>query len=949
MTRFIDIPSEQKGSSSLPLRRALLCWLFFCALSLHGQHKITIKAQLDDQHHLLEITQEVLFHNRTSQTLHELVFYNWANSYSGKSDVLLSKRILEDYRDDLYTADKMAKGYCKIQSINTEHRQNVAWQPFHQQRDLLKIPLKIPLKKGEKRKVQMHYTVKVPSAIFTHYGFKKEGYVLRYWYLVPAVFEKGVWQADANMGLSDLYSENAAYKVRFTLPQQYCLSSNLVVRFVKHRDAQRVYELSDSSAKEAIITLKKNDHFEHLNFNGYYISTDVPCSLPDVLQAEKIKQALAFLEQYLGVYPRKKIYLPNFIYENNNNPILNIFPKKPMLHRNGLLWDLNFFMGLTSRFISELQIVPHETPWLISGLKMYLMLEYTQKYYPKEKLLGWLSYISGFKNYNLAKLELSNQFKIAYLFVNQQNLNQPLNTPLAKLSNFNREITNPFLAGMALNYLANYLGKPYFRQGLKQFFEAHVKGDNDSFKSLFNPHHEADWFFDRYLKTKKTIRYSLEKQGQKGDLFQLKIKRLGGISTPVPLYKLKGDTIVSKKWVTHVADEKQVELNLEDADRVYINYENFYPEMNQSVNWVSKKSKRWMRPFKFRFYQDIYDLDYNLIFYRPYLDYDEQNGLLVGVNFNNKTILKKNFHYSIKPILSTANNSLVGSVSADYQYVFRESRIFDRFFVGFGADQFYHKQGLQYRKFGGFVGAIFRKNFRSNTKSFIDFKFHQVNRQGDFEDTSQGLYNIYRLQYRLSQPNIVNDFRFSTIAEYNTNFSKLQLDLSYRHLFRNRMQLGFRFFGGTFINNKLDPNIELFNFNLSKPIDYNFDYKVYSRNNVNSFLHQQYIEAEGGFKSYLSNAHHSNTWMTTFTAFYKFSSIGHVYASIGAFKPSGQALQTPYEIGFGKRFILDLFEIYFPIYNQYGWEFKKAYNEKIRLVFFLDFERIYSYFRRGKL
>jgi hypothetical protein len=154
--------------------------------------------------------------------------------------------------------------------------------------------------------------------------------------------------------------------------------------------------------------------------------------------------------------------------------------------------------------------------------------------------------------------------------------------------------------------------------------------------------------------------------------------------------------------------------------------------------------------------------------------------------------------------------------------------------------------------------------------------------------------------------------------------------MGFRKLFENNHQINLRFYAGFFLYSKTNSNY--FSFSLDHPTDYLFDYNYYGRSESSGLFSQQYIEAEGGFKSKLGTTY-ANQWMTTLNGSFNIWNWIELYGDLGMLKNKYQSPQFVYDSGVRLNLVTDYFELYFPVYSNNGLEInQKNYDEKIRFV-----------------
>jgi hypothetical protein len=153
-----------------------------------------------------------------------------------------------------------------------------------------------------------------------------------------------------------------------------------------------------------------------------------------------------------------------------------------------------------------------------------------------------------------------------------------------------------------------------------------------------------------------------------------------------------------------------------------------------------------------------------------------------------------------------------------------------------------------------------------------------------------------------------------------------------------------RLYAGYFLYN--NSNSDYFNFALDRPTDYLFDYNYLGRSESTGLFSQQYIIAEGGFKSKLKNPF-ANQWITTANASFNVWNWVEIYGDLGFLKNKGSKELFVYDSGIRLNLVTDYFELYFPIYSNNGWEVSQPnYAEKIRFIVAFSPNTLISLFTR---
>jgi hypothetical protein len=243
---------------------------------------------------------------------------------------------------------------------------------------------------------------------------------------------------------------------------------------------------------------------------------------------------------------------------------------------------------------------------------------------------------------------------------------------------------------------------------------------------------------------------------------------------------------------------------------------------------------------------------------------------------------------------------------------------------------------------------IRESNFRDNRKQAFLFRQVIVNKEKsnllDGSDASLENYSVFNARYYNTKTELTQHFNFNLDFQFSKNFGKAITEMGYRKLFDNNHQINLRLYAGFFLYN--NTHSDYFSFSLDHPSDYLFDYNYYGRSESKGFFSQQYIEAEGGFKSKI-NTTYANQWMTTLNGSFNIWNWIELYGDMGLMKNKYQSPQFVYDSGVRLNLVTDYFELYFPVYSSNGFEFnQKNYNEKVRFVITLSPSTLINLFNR---
>jgi len=927
----------------------LLFGLCFTNFSF-GQTNMDIIAVLNDSIRTFNIQHKIEYENSSKDTLNAIYLNDWANSYKDKSTPL-AKRFAEDYLRRFHFAKAEERGYTKIYSVNNEELTPYHWSRPLDAADIIKIDLDQPLLPGEKKIIQLLYSVKVPSDKFTRYGYDDQGnFKLNYWYVTPAVYGDG-WEIYSDKNLGNQYTSPVSVNIKLsTRPYLYVASPLKTDRF-ETEDTYKTTYLSGTNNVSSQLYLTKSYRFESIQAN----STEIVTNLEDEGLNPEIKDMLLsrimkFLENRLGDYPHASLMITRDEYLNNPVYGLNQLPSFIRPFPDGFQYDIKQLKTITNQFIKNTILInPRNEQWVYDAILIALMSDYVDEYYPNMKLIGNLSDVIGVRWFHASDLEFNDQYPFLYLHMARKNIDQPLSTAQDSLVKFNKNIANAYKAGTGLKYLESYLQSDAVKRSISEFYKTHVlkpTNENDFLNILQkNTDKDISWFQEDYIKTSKKIDFKISRLRKTKDSLHVTIKNKRDNNMPISLYGLKDGEIVYKTWVDNIKDSKEITIPRDSIDRLALNYEGIAPEVNQRDNYKGV-TKLFNKPVQFRLFQDMEDPRYNQFFFMPEFNYNLYDGISIGPKLYNKTFLDKNFEWKVSPKYGFTSKTIVGSVSANYTSYLDDENLFALRF-GAGGNRFSFGYDLFYEKFTPFVGLYFRNSYlRDNQRQSLTFRNVNVKQDLDpLNPVEQPKYNVVNLGYNYSDTNLIDYLRGSVDYQIAKNFSKVSLTLEYRKLFKSNRQLNLRFFAGTFLFNDETDN-DYFSFALDRPTDYLFDYNYYGRSQASGLFSQQIIVAEGGFKSQLE-PEFANQWITTANGSTNIWKWIYAYGDIGLVKNETFRPKFVYDSGIRMSFVADYFEVYLPVYSNLGWEIgQKNYDEKIRFIVALDINTLISLFTR---
>ncbi|WP_136480951.1 M1 family metallopeptidase [Cognatitamlana onchidii] len=937
--------------------RFFSCVLFLpICIASFGQNKIDLKAVFDIGNKQIKISQTIRYENTTSDELKVIYLSDWNNSYSTKQTPL-AIRLAEEYNNSFHLAKSEDRGFSVIKSIQ-QNGQNVLFEHLENQNDIIKVELKEALKPNDAYVLNLDYLVQIPNSKFTSYGITNKGDLnLRYWYITPAIYD-GEWQYYSNKNLDDLFIPKADITLNLEFPLGYTLTSDLDVIKTTQNTNSQVIELKGNDRNSNKLFLSKRSNFETLDNNELEVISDINYDQIDILEKVLIiEKVTKFISEHFGDYPQKKLLLSHIDYEKDPIYGLNFLPKFIKPYPSNFQYELKVLKIALHNFLENTLLVnPRNEQWLLDGIQIFYAMKYVDSHYPDMKFLGTIADAWLIRSFHAADMKFNDKYVLAYMLMARSNRDQELSKPTDSLLKFNRNIANKYKAGVGLKYLDDFVNRDVVETGIESFVKDNklkpttTKQFESYLKSLTDKN--IDWFFTDYLNTSKKIDFKIKNVSETEDSITLTIKNKRNNNMPVSLYSLKNDSIVSKIWIENIFEEKKVTIPRNNANKLVLNYENTIPEFNLRDNWKSLKGFFFNnKPLQFRLFKDIEDPYYNQVFLMPIIEFNNiYDGITLGVKAYNKTLLKKRFNYKIAPKYSIGSNALTGNASVLNTH-YLENR--DLYSITYGISGGYNSyaEDLFVRKITPGLTFRFRESndLRSNKRKTLLFRYVDINRDKDINNiltSDEPNYSVFNARYIHSNDNLITFHRWYTDFQLGNNFSKLAFNYEFRKLFENNRQLNLRMFAGTFLSNKTDSDSDYFSFALDRPTDYLFDYNYLGRSEDTGLFSQQYIPAEGGFKSKLDPPF-ANQWMTTLNASTTLWRYILLYGDLGFVKNRFESSKFVYDSGVRIDLVTDYFEIYFPLYSNLGWEVGLPdYAERIRFRLTLDPKSLLGLFRR---
>lgn len=938
------------------MKKISICLILFCGIVQVSAQKdsIYIEARLSADRKTLEVNQEIVYHNNSEKDLHTVKLLNWISAYNKRRTALVYRK-LEDRNSDLHFAKPEQLG--RLLDLSIKNSENLPVPVNSISDESLFLPLKKALKPGESVTLHLHYRMLLPDKKFTGYGTDGKYAALKYFFIVPDHFDPDNISKKNYHDIEESVSFNTFWTVNFDLPPNSFVEGNLpqiqMNSFKGYLESDPEFIVSENSLPTMRINVDGND--TEIKF-GYILKPEEKQNLEFYLplHLKFIKEKTGFLPQ--SIFISDKFRAKEDFFGNNDITFWNF---RFQLFTDAEKTDLDYFGIIAKKILDEKIITDKEKDhWFKNGLKSYLEIQYLQKFYQDTKLLGTLPETKIFgvkplKLFHASNVKLLDRYGLAYQYIMSQNLDQKIDEEFSALSNFNDMAVSSFETGSLFSYTADKMGYDRFNTILKDYIQQNT-GKKISPEGFLNELTEADKtssYLTGFLKKKNRIDFRLKSVRKEGDLFNIRIGK--NTDAPIPV-KLETQTSEGEKkayWIETDENERIKNISLpasDDIHKVTLNSGYIFPESKYRDNFLYAKGLfSNTKKIKFKLIKDIPNPEYNEVYVSPRIRFNNAyDKFLFGINLKNQSFFDQKFLYSITPMYSSGTGKLTGSGAVSYSFLPAESIIRSLTFGVSGA-YFHYDYGLAYRKGSLFSTISFRKDPRSTVSRSIGVSYNYFERDLSpkmVANRDYGKYNLWSFGYGYSDSQMIHEKSLSLSTQGMEDFNKITAEGFYRWEFAPKQKLSLRLFAGYFVRN--DTRNSTFNYGISRVSNYSFSYNLLGESANSGILSQQFILADGGFKSFIPGS--VNQWITSFNVDSSIWKIFHVYADAGMYKNKNRPAQFIWDSGIKVRVIPDFLEVYFPIQSSLGFEPSfKDYGKRIRYTLVLNLGSIINAARRG--
>ncbi|MBA3900829.1 MAG: M1 family metallopeptidase, partial [Bacteroidetes bacterium] len=829
-----------------------------------------IEVKLDDQEHSLGAFIEMDYINNSPDELTFIYMHLWPNAYR-HNETALAKQLLEDGSTKFHYADEKDKGF--IDSLNFKINGETARWEFHlKHQDIAILHLSTPLKSGEKLKITTPFYIKIPLGEFSRMGHIGQQYQVTQWYPKPAVYDRLGWHPMPYLTQGEFYSEFGTFQVNITVPANYVVGAT--------GDLQNEQELEwlENKARE---TEARKEFTKDMSFPPtapeWKTLTYIQSNVHDfawfadkryhVLKGEvelphskrKVTLWSMFTNNEAKLWKNSLEYLHDGTYYyslwNGDYPYNQVTAVDGALSAGaGMEYPTITVIGASGNAFTLENVIVHEVghnwfygilasnerqhPWLDEGINSFNELRYFRMKYPNAGLFG-LKKESGLAQFFGLDYAHRKQYELMYLLTARTNRDQPIELPSPEYSSLNYGAIVYSKTAVVFDYLREYLGTSLFDSTMHIYFNTwkFKHPYPEDLRKIFEEttHKDLSWFFEDIINTTGHINYKIQSlrkvdcaEDSEKACYQLSIKNIGDIPSPIPVSSVQDKVISGTIWLEGFTGTKSVTVALPEAGYIYIDAKGIIPHFNTHNNFARTSGIfRKSNPSRLQFLGSIEHPEKKQVFFSPVLGYNNYNKFMPGIAFYNSLIPQKQFQYLVMPMYSFGTGREAGIINFNYN-ILPDKGFFRKITIGAQGEKFainrIDAKNYHYHKLQPKISGEIRRNLRSPHSTIINFRAANI-----WEDRLETI-NQNDISAQIFRPNfyyLVNElevlhtntrkiqpYSFRIYPQQHQDFLRFNMEAKYQLTYTGKNNgVDFRLFSGVFLfNNDASPN---FNFGMA--------------------------------------------------------------------------------------------------------------------------------------
>jgi hypothetical protein len=315
------------------------------------------------------------------------------NAYGNKNSDI-GKRFADEFERAFHLAKEKDRGRTENITISNQEKSFLTWERNENRADVIQVRLQSKLLPKEKITLYLTYTVKIPNARFTKYGYYDDGGMyLKNWFLTPARYENKAFVKNNNNNLDDIANALCDYDLLLKINQKNAAVSDLDEIQLEIVNNQKHYSFSGKNRIDFSLFIDSKKEFEIFKNEKVEVVTNFKDNrINDLQRALVIDKISNWVNERIGNYPNKKIVVSKIDYERNPFYGLNQLPAFIAPFPDEFMYEIKFLKTYLNTFIhNTINLNPRDDNWIYDGMQVYLMMKYIEEFYPGIKMMGNVS------------------------------------------------------------------------------------------------------------------------------------------------------------------------------------------------------------------------------------------------------------------------------------------------------------------------------------------------------------------------------------------------------------------------------------------------------------------------------------------------------------------------------------------------------------------------------
>jgi len=277
------------------------------AVDLDNLTEYNMELILNDESRTVEGILEVEFINTYEDTLKELVFHLYADSYKSYETLPAIGGVYVYPGEEVPELTEAEKGYIEIKDVSIAGEK----AKYTKDNQILKVQLKDPLKNGHKVGIRIEFLLKVPEG-YNRLHYMEGVYSLTNWYPLLSIYDEETDTWDERpfhpIGESN-YSDVANYNVRIKVPKDMTVVPTGSILKEMEDDEYKIVTIRAEKVRDFVIFMSKaykvkEKEVDDIKISCYYLDHQYGSNEKSAeILLNEVAKTVEFMNKTFGKYP----------------------------------------------------------------------------------------------------------------------------------------------------------------------------------------------------------------------------------------------------------------------------------------------------------------------------------------------------------------------------------------------------------------------------------------------------------------------------------------------------------------------------------------------------------------------------------------------------------------------------------------------------------------------